>query len=48
MRNFTIGSGEGRFCIPLDLDNIDISGIQDGANVTSSIFTTEVMVAQSF
>lgn len=34
VRNFASGSGEGGFCIPLDLNNSDISGIQDGANVT--------------
>jgi hypothetical protein len=34
MRNFACGSGEGGFYIPLDLNNTDISGIQDGANVT--------------
>jgi len=34
VRNFASGSGAGGFCIPLDLNNSDISGIQDGANVT--------------
>ncbi|KAF8273768.1 hypothetical protein EI94DRAFT_1072237 [Lactarius quietus] len=34
VRNFASGSGEGGFCIPLDLNNTGISGIQDGANVT--------------
>jgi hypothetical protein len=33
-RNFASASGEGAFCIPLDLNNTGISGIQDGANVT--------------
>lgn len=33
-RDFASGSGEGGFCIPLDLNNTDISGVQDGANVT--------------
>jgi hypothetical protein len=34
VRNFVSGSGAGGFCIPLDLNNTDISGVQDGANVT--------------
>jgi len=34
VRNFASGSGEGGFCIPLDLNNTAISGVQDGANVT--------------
>ncbi|KAH9176948.1 hypothetical protein EDB89DRAFT_1937279 [Lactarius sanguifluus] len=33
-RNFASGSGEGEFCIPLDLNNTGISGVQDNANVT--------------
>ncbi|KAI9460258.1 hypothetical protein BJY52DRAFT_290646 [Lactarius psammicola] len=33
-RNFATGSGEGEFCIPLDLNNTGISGVQDSANVT--------------
>jgi hypothetical protein len=33
-RNFASGSGEGNFCIPLDLSNTGISGVADGANVT--------------
>ncbi|KAH9049458.1 hypothetical protein EDB84DRAFT_1036465 [Lactarius hengduanensis] len=34
VRDFASGSGEGVFCIPLDLNNTGISGVQDGANVT--------------
>jgi hypothetical protein len=34
VRNFASGSGEGGFCIPLDLNTTDISGVQNGANVT--------------
>jgi hypothetical protein len=34
VRNFASGSGEGGFCIPLNLNSTDISGVQDGANVT--------------
>jgi len=34
VRNFASFSGEGGFCIPLDLSNTGISGVQDGANVT--------------
>lgn len=34
VRNFATASGEGGFCIPLDLNNTGISGIQNGANVT--------------
>ncbi|KAI9445441.1 hypothetical protein H4582DRAFT_1806649 [Lactarius indigo] len=33
-RNFASGSGEGGFCIPLDLNNTGISGVQNNANVT--------------
>jgi len=33
-RNFASGSGEGELCIPLDLNNTGISGVQDSANVT--------------
>jgi len=33
-RNFASGSGEGGFCIPLDLNNTGIGGVQNGANVT--------------
>ncbi|KAI0307586.1 hypothetical protein B0F90DRAFT_30335 [Multifurca ochricompacta] len=33
-RNFASGSGEGQFCIPLDLSSTGISGVQNGANVT--------------
>ncbi|KAI0252598.1 hypothetical protein BJV78DRAFT_323565 [Lactifluus subvellereus] len=33
-RNFASASGEGGFCIPLDLNNTGISGVQNGANVT--------------
>ncbi|KAI0286794.1 hypothetical protein BGY98DRAFT_908697 [Russula aff. rugulosa BPL654] len=33
-RNFSSFSGEGGFCIPLDLSNTGISGVSDGANVT--------------
>ncbi|VDB84491.1 unnamed protein product [Peniophora sp. CBMAI 1063] len=34
VRQFSQGSGEGSFCIPLDLNSTGISGVQDGANVT--------------
>jgi len=34
VRNFASGSGEGGFCIPLNLNNTGISGVQNGANVT--------------
>ncbi|KAH9964448.1 hypothetical protein BC827DRAFT_1127694 [Russula dissimulans] len=33
-RNFASATGEGGFCIPLDLSNTGISGVADGANVT--------------
>jgi hypothetical protein len=33
-RNFASGSGEGSFCIPLDLSNTGITGVSNGANVT--------------
>jgi len=33
-RNSASASGEGGFCIPLDLSNTGISGVADGANVT--------------
>ncbi|KAF8499178.1 hypothetical protein F5888DRAFT_1611716 [Russula emetica] len=33
-RSFASFSGEGGFCIPLDLSNTGISGVSDGANVT--------------
>jgi hypothetical protein len=33
-RNFATGSGEGGFCIPLNLSASGISGVTDGANVT--------------
>jgi len=33
-RNFASATGEGNFCIPLDLSNTGISGVSDGANVT--------------
>lgn len=36
-RNFASGTGEGTFCIPLDLSSIGVSGVQDGANVTIQI-----------
>ena len=34
VRNFASATGEGNFCIPLDLSNTGISGVSDGANVT--------------
>ncbi|KAI0271511.1 hypothetical protein BC834DRAFT_818334 [Gloeopeniophorella convolvens] len=33
-RNFATATGEGEFCIPLDLSNTGISSVKDGANVT--------------
>jgi hypothetical protein len=33
-RNFATASGEGGFCIPLNLSASGISGVTDGANVT--------------
>lgn len=36
-RNFASGTGEGTFCIPLDLSSIGVSGVTDGANVTIQI-----------
>ncbi|KAI0318616.1 hypothetical protein OF83DRAFT_1241998 [Amylostereum chailletii] len=33
-RNYASGSGEGDFCIPLDLSSAGISGVQNAANVT--------------
>ena len=33
-RNFATGSGEGGFCIPLNLSASGISGVTNGANVT--------------
>jgi len=36
-RSFASGSGEGAFCIPLDLSDTGISGVSAGANVTIQI-----------
>lgn len=36
-RNYASGSGEGTVCIPLDLSNTGVSGVQSGANVTIQI-----------
>ena len=33
-RNFASANGTGGFCIPLDLSNTGISGVDNGANVT--------------
>jgi hypothetical protein len=33
-RDVASASGEGGFCIPLDLSNTGIGGVADGANVT--------------
>jgi len=33
-RFFASATGEGTFCIPLDLSHLNISGVGDGANVT--------------
>ncbi|KAI0314987.1 hypothetical protein OF83DRAFT_1134233 [Amylostereum chailletii] len=33
-RNYATATGEGEFCIPLNLSNTGISGVQSGANVT--------------
>ena len=33
-RNFASATGEGGFCIPLDLSDTGISGVSAGANVT--------------
>lgn len=34
VRDFASASGEGGFCIPLNLSAAGISGVTDGANVT--------------